>query len=257
MSGFRSRPWRYSLQQSRPPETSNRSGFTLVELLVVIGIIALLIALLIPALSSARQAALRTKCLANIRSMELAQMIYASQLHNLLVDPGDGSYDPQDSWIGMLQPYSASPLVRRCPADNSPYFETLDTDATPAVYRLTSYGLNNYVTPTHSPLGITPPIKITQVNHSSSVIQFVELSELGSYAVADHIHVDDFYFSLLPNTTLARICGEMPVGRHGGLRNSWNGILNYGFLDGHAESLHLRDVYASPTHNHFNPAVAP
>jgi prepilin-type N-terminal cleavage/methylation domain-containing protein/prepilin-type processing-associated H-X9-DG protein len=233
-----------------------RRAFTLVELLVVIGIIGTIIGILLPALSKSRQASLRIQCLSNLRSMEMAQMLYASELHNLLIEPGDGSYAPQGSWIGMLEPYAGKPLVRRCPADNSPYFDSLDTDLSPAVYRLTSYGINNYVTPSHAPLGTTPPTRIAQIKHASSVIQFVELSETGSYAVADHIHVDDFYFSLLPGTTLTRICGQMPVGRHGGTPNGWDGVLNYGFLDGHAESLRLRDVYVNPTQNLFNPAVA-
>lgn len=55
----------------------SNGGFTLVELLVVIGIIALLIAVLLPALNAARQQARTTQCLANLRSLGQAFALYA------------------------------------------------------------------------------------------------------------------------------------------------------------------------------------
>ena len=60
----------------RPGLRDGRCGFTLVELLVVIGIIAVLVSILLPSLNRAREAAMRTKCLANLRSVGQLVTVY-------------------------------------------------------------------------------------------------------------------------------------------------------------------------------------
>lgn len=63
-------------------QTNRTKGFTLVELLVVIGIIALLISILLPSLNRARETANRVKCAANLKSIGQAFLLYANENRN-------------------------------------------------------------------------------------------------------------------------------------------------------------------------------
>ena len=73
---------------------SRKRGFTLVELLVVIGIIALLISILLPSLSKAREAAKRTACQSNLRQLTTAWIMYANEYKGNLVWAGTTDKGP-------------------------------------------------------------------------------------------------------------------------------------------------------------------
>jgi prepilin-type N-terminal cleavage/methylation domain-containing protein/prepilin-type processing-associated H-X9-DG protein len=119
------------------PHHRDGSAFTLIELLVVIAIIAILAALLLPALSRAKQQANTTKCLNNEKDLMLGALMYANDNNHYLV-PNSRSTAPGECWItgnmtvlpdatnladienGLLWSYNPSFGIYKDPADTFP-----------------------------------------------------------------------------------------------------------------------------------------
>jgi prepilin-type processing-associated H-X9-DG protein/prepilin-type N-terminal cleavage/methylation domain-containing protein len=112
------------------PHRSRRMGFTLVELLVVIGIIAVLISLLLPALNKARSQAMTVNCQSNLRQVYVATEMYANDYNGALV-PNGGRFLYEDqgvpldqytfrSWDYYLTPYLGGHMMPHTPIAGFP-----------------------------------------------------------------------------------------------------------------------------------------
>ena len=108
-----------------------RRGFTLIELLVVIAIIGVLIALLLPAVQSARESARRTQCLNNLKQLGLAVQNYATQFgvlpaqttENTTVIAGATNVQWWTSWTASLLPHLEQQPLYNALNFNAPMLE--------------------------------------------------------------------------------------------------------------------------------------
>lgn len=124
-----------------PRHTRPRVGMTLLEVLVVIGIVTLLAGLLLPSLSLARRRADEAQCLNNLRQLALAWTLYAHDSEDRLPLNTDGLFGGRVNWVAgnmnepqewgdralpvdptrsLLAAYVKTPAVYKCPADESP-----------------------------------------------------------------------------------------------------------------------------------------
>src|SRR5215831_8501381 len=126
--------------------TRSRSGFTLVELLVVMAIIAILMALMMPSISRAKAKANAISCLSNMRQLILAATMYANE-HD---DEFPARRSPTNAWPHKLKPYFVNWQVIACPSDRFGLVGYAANDLNPNRSYLIN-GFNDYFQKTLSP----------------------------------------------------------------------------------------------------------
>jgi prepilin-type N-terminal cleavage/methylation domain-containing protein/prepilin-type processing-associated H-X9-DG protein len=159
--------------RARPLPSSTARGFTLVELLVVIGIIALLVALLLPALNRARQQAVGLRCLSQLRQFGTYMQMYVNNNNGKIIPSNvyssTGEYNGASwAWVhwmwlwGDYAKYDKSFGQLMCPARDAsrdPYIAAGQVGWDIASSRL-HYGMNAYLvpyTPVYGPSTATWP----------------------------------------------------------------------------------------------------
>lgn len=238
---------------NRTIQPRRHAGFTLVELLVVIGIIALLISILIPALGKANQQAKATACLSNIKQLTQAWIMYANEYKGNLVfaetnaerNP-DGSLntsnlDKRDGWVidagtltntpdairaGLLWKYCSQPEVYRCPASY---------DARNFRSYSISFVMNGSSDPPHGFFSFMPKIngqpmpilkKMNQVKPDRLV--FIEEYDTQAPPTGTATSNQGSYLMFPPQGNLLYVWGDPPAFFH-------KNATVMSFADGHAE----------------------
>lgn len=247
---------------------SARAAFTLVELLVVIGIITVLLAIAYPSFAAVRNSARVVACLSNLRGIQQASVAYATDSRGYLVDvglPHGGFGVVEQSFLTTLVPYCDDPPVFRSPLDGSRHWPLgAGGDGTPIAgggntSRQTSYGMNNFLSRNYSPSAAIDPALVTdrlsRIPSPSATVMFLMMAESGEFAGSDHPHVEE-WFGGDGQFAVVQASSQLDINAAGGPPASFDSRANWGFVDGHVATTPFSDLFLDSERNRFDPAVA-
>lgn len=170
-------------QSHSSPSRRGQSGFGLVELLVTIVIIAVLLGLLLPSLSRAREAANQTKCLSNLRQLALAFTAYLNDNKGRFPRPAQNAVQTAEDWVyfqswrdpadGAIAKYVGlpfNPSIYRCPSDDPATHRKFTLDSLTIQYPY-SYTVNEMICRIE---WRGPTLRINQIRNPSEKILIID-----------------------------------------------------------------------------------